>query len=174
MGARRRLIFTVAVVFTAGLSACSSCKRNDDAPPENDRPPDRLAPNEVVEGKERAFGLPLPRVAHVKARFSTTVHVLSPLSPEELTNFVRARVKDGKVIPGTSVTTLADVRPLGDPKKQLTIDVRTVRLGDGTRSEMVVRDTTPPPIEPGLSDAERWKKAGLTPTGKIADPTRLE
>lgn len=173
MGARRRLIFTATVLLTAGLSACSSCKRHDDPPPQ-EKPPDRLAPNEVVEGKERAFGLPLPRASHVKARFPTTVHVLSPLTPEELTNFVRARVKDGKVIPGASVTTLFDVTPLGDPKKQLTIDVRTVRLADGTRSEMVVRDTTPPPVEPGLSDEERWKKAGLTPTGKVADPKHLQ
>lgn len=172
MGARRRLILTAAVLFTAGLSACSSCKRKQETPP--DKPPDRLADNEVVEGKERAFGLPLPRLVRVKARFEKTVHVLSPLAPEDLTNFVRARVKDGTVIPGASVTTLADVIPLGDPKKMLTIDVRTVRLGDGTRSEMVVRDTTPQPAEPGLTDGQRWHKAGFTPTGKVADPTHLE
>lgn len=173
MGARRRLTFTAAVLFAAGLSACSSCKRKDDTPTEKP-PPDRLAPNEVVEGKERAFGLPLPRVVHVKARFEKTVHVLSPLTPEEMTNFVRARVKDGKVISGASVTTLAEVIPLGDPQKVLTIDVRTVRLGDGTRSEMVVRDTTPLPAEPGLSNEQRWEKAGLTPSGKIADPKHLQ
>jgi hypothetical protein len=172
MGARRRLIFTATVLLTAGLSACSSCKRKEEAPPE--KPVDRLAPNEVVEGKERAFGLPLPRMVLVKARFEKTVHVLSPLSPEEMTNFVRARVKDGTVIPGASVTTLANVVPLGDPRKMLTVDVRTVRLADGTRSEMVVRDTTPLPAEPGLNDEQRWQKAGLTPTGRVADPTHLE
>jgi hypothetical protein len=171
MGARRRLIL-IALLLAAGLSA--SCKRKDDTTVSESKPPDHLAPNEVVEGKERAFGLPLPRLVQVKARFEKTVHVLSPLTPEELTNFVRARVKDGKVIPGTSVTTLFEVVPLGDTTKQLTIDVRTVHSADGTRSEMVVRDTTPPPVEPGLTNEQRWEKAGLTTTGRIADPTHLQ
>jgi hypothetical protein len=173
MGARRRLIFTAAVFLTAGVSACSSCKRTD-SPPPPEKPVDRLGPNEVVEGKERAFGLPLPRDIHVKARFATAVHAQSPLTPEEVTNFVRARVKDGSVVSGTSVTTLMHVVPVADPKKQLTIDVRTVRLADGMRSEIVVRDTTPPPDEPGLTNEQRWEKAGLTPTGKIADPKHLQ
>ena len=172
MGARRRLTLIAAVALAAALPACSSCKQEKTPPPE--KPVDRLAPNEVVEGKERAFGLPLPRDMRVKARFDTTVHALSPLSPEEVTNFVRARVKDGQVIPGASVTTLQHVVPLGDPKKQLTIDVRTVRLADGTRSEIVVRDTTPPPDEPSLTNEQRWEKAGLTPTGKVADPKHLQ
>ena len=128
----------------------------------------------MVEGKERAFGLPLPRYTRVAARFEKTVHVQTPLTPEELVNFVRARVKDGKVTPGTSGTQLFDVTPVGDPQKRLTIDVRLYRGGDGNHSEMVVRDTTPPPVEPGLTDEQRWQKAGLTPSGQIADPKKLQ
>jgi hypothetical protein len=176
MGARRRLISTVAVLFAAGtatfgLAACSSGKRKETPP---DKPLDRLAVNEVVEGKERAFGLALPRDIQVKARFDKTVHVVSPLTPEDVTNFVRARVKNGRVIPGASVTTFADVIPHGDANRSLTIDVRSIHRADGTRSEMVVRDTTPLPAEPGLTNEERWQKAGLTPTGKVADPRHLQ
>ena len=152
----------------------TACKRKETLPPTDDKPKDQLAPNEIVEGKDRAFGLPLPRVARVAARFEKTVHVLSPLTPEDLTNFVRARVKDGKVTPGTNGTQLLDVIPRDDQQKRLTIDVRTVRTGDGTRSEMIVRDTTPLPVEPGLTDEQRFKKAGLTPDGKIADPKHLQ
>jgi hypothetical protein len=174
MGTRRRLIF-VALFVAVGVTGCSSCKRNDDKTPVENRPPDHLAPTEAVEGKERAFGLPLPRLSRVEARFDKSVHVLSALSAEELVNFVRARVKDGKVTPGTSSTLLYDVTPIGDPEKRISLDVHAFKGGDGTmHSQMVVRDTTPVPIEPGLTDEQRWQKAGLTPSGKIVDPKHLQ
>ena len=139
------------------------------------KPPDRLAPNEVVEGKERAFGLPLPQAARIKARFEKTVHVVTPLPMEDIANFVRSRVKDGTITPGTGSTELTNVVPLADPQKRLTIEVRVAgRSSDGARSEIIIRDTTPPPTDPGLSDEERWKKAGFTPDGRIADPQHLQ
>lgn len=138
------------------------------------KPPDHLAPSEVVESKERAFGLPLPRVSRVDARFDRSVRVLSALSPEDLANFVRARVKDGQVTPGTTSTKLENVIPRDDANKRISIEVRPVKTGDGMRSEMVVRDTTPPPTEPGLSNDERWKKAGLKPDGTLLDPKKVE
>lgn len=176
MGARRRLshALLLALALAGGaLSAggCSSCKPKEEIV--ESKPPDHLVPSEVVEGKERAFGLPLPRVSTVAARFEKTIHVQTPLTPEELVNFVRARVKDGKVTPGTTTTQLFDVAPIGDPAKRLTIDVRTYRGGDGNKSEMIVRDTTPAPVEPGLTDEQRYQKAGLTPSGQVADPTHL-
>ena len=33
--------------------------------------------------------------------------------------------------------------------------------------QMVIRDRHRPPPEPGLSEDERWKRAGLTPKGKV-------
>jgi hypothetical protein len=170
---RNALLVALTLVLAVGFTACSSCKRKEEQPTEI-KPPDHLAPSEVVEGKERAFGLPLPRTARIAARFEKTVHVQTPLTPEELVNFVRPRVKDGKVTPGTSGTQLFDVTPLTDPQKHLTIDVRLYRGGDGYRSEMIVRDTTPAPVEPGLTDEQRWQKAGLTPSGQIADPKKLQ
>jgi hypothetical protein len=173
MGPRRRLI-ALTVLLSAGLAACTSCKHKEAPPPEESKPPDHHAPNEVAEGKERAFGLPLPRLSRVAARFEKKVHVQSPYSPEDLVNFVRARVKDGKITPGTTETQLADVVPRDDAQKRLTIEVRSIRGGGDVKSEMIVRDTTPPPLEPGLTDEQRWKKAGLTPSGHIADPSQLQ
>jgi hypothetical protein len=165
-------LIALTVSLPLGGTACSSCKRGQEQPTES-KPPDHLAPNEVVESKERAFGLPLPRNSRVAGRFEKLIHAQTPLSPEDLVNFVRARVKDGKVMPGTSGTELSDVTPLGAPQTRLSITVRLYRGGEGHRSEMIVRDTTPPPLEPGLTDEERWRKAGLTPSGQIADPTKL-
>jgi hypothetical protein len=33
---------------------------------------------------------------------------------------------------------------------------------------------SPPPPPPGLTDAERWRAAGLTPDGRPLDPKKLE
>lgn len=174
MGSRRRLI-AVALALALGVSACSSCKRKtDEGPKTEEAPPDRLAPGEVVEGSERAFGLPLPRASRVAARFATSVHVTSTVTPEQLANFVRTRVKEGNVTQGTSSTKLENVVPRDDKNKRLTIDVRPLHAGNGNRSEMVIQDTTPPPFDPKLTDEERWKKAGLTPNGQLIDPKRLE
>lgn len=174
MGTRHRLTAELAVaVAVLGVGAgCSSAERKrTDA---DQKPLDHLAPGEAVEGKEQVHGLPLPRLSQIAARLASSTHVTSQLSPEELINFLRARVKEGTVTTGASSTTLVNVIPRNDANKRLTIEVRVARAGDGTRSEMIIRDTTPAPVEPGLSDEQRMKKAGLTPDGKIADPTHLE
>ena len=109
------LLVALTVSLPLGGTACSSCKRREEQPTEV-KPPDHLAPNEVVESKERAFGLPLPRHSRIAGRFDKSIHVQTPLTPEDLVNFVRARVKGGKVMPGTSGTELSDVAPGGDPE----------------------------------------------------------
>jgi hypothetical protein len=175
MGSRRRLsrpLFAVCVAAAAFTG--TGCKAKPAPPPPEEKPRDHLDPGEVVEGKERAFGLPLPRLMHIQTRFERTVYLTSPLAPEALVNFVRARVKDGQINPGTSGTLMQNVSPLADPTKRLHVEVRPLRSGDGTKSEMFIRDTTPLPNEPGLTEDERWKKAGLTPSGQIADPKHLE
>src|SRR4051812_12444352 len=111
MGVRRRLIAAALVVGLVSvlpfLGGCSSCKHKE-VGPKNDQapPPDHLAPNEAAEGKDSAFGLPLPRLSSVAGRFGSSVHITSSLTPEQLANFVTKRVKEGKVIPGTSSTHL--------------------------------------------------------------------
>lgn len=174
MGSRRRLI-ALALALALATGACSSCKRKTDEGPKTEQaPPDRLAPGEVVEGTERAFGLPLPRASRVAARFASSAHITSTVTPEQLANFVRTRVQEGKVTQGTSSTKLENVIPRDDKNKRLTIEVRPLRGGDGTRSEMVVHDTTPPPFDPKLTEDERWKKAGMTPDGRLLDPKHVE
>ena len=171
MGVRHGLTFGACTLL---LACAPSCKQRTEPPKNDQKPPDHLAPDEVVESKERAFGLPLPRVSKVNARFDKSVHVTSTLTAEELANFVRARVKEGNVIPGATSTKLENVIPRDDAKKRVTIEVRPRREGDGTRSEMIVRDTTPLPTEPAANDEERWRKAGLTPSGQLLDPKHLQ
>jgi hypothetical protein len=172
MGLRHRLI---GLLFAAGLVAC----RRDPPPPsanvDDAGPPlDELAEGEVVEGKERAHGLPLPRLSEVQARLEGSVQVVSPLTPEQLVGFVRARVKDGAVRGEKGETRFREVVPLAEPTRRLDIQVRSVRLVGAVRSEMTVRDVTPVPPDPKLTIEQLWNEAGLTPSGEILDPKRLE
>ncbi len=171
MDERHRRLGSALGVALALATATAGCKKP--VPQQNEKPPDHLGPEEVVESKENAFGLPLPRVATVKARFPTTVHVVSPLTAEELSNFVRKRVTGGTVTPGATSTVLEGATPRDDAQKRLHIEVRGLRDPNGMRSEMVVRDATPAPLVPGLSDEERWKRAGLKPGGEVLDPKTL-
>ena len=165
-----RLTFAVAL-----LTFACGCKRKPPPPPPAPvAPVDQLAPNEIVEGKEKAFSLPLPRHATVTARFDTSVTVRSPLKPEDLANFVRARVKEGNIVAGGAATRFENVVVPTEPQRRLTIDVRRSTYSGDARSEMTVRDMTPPPVEPGLSDEERWKRLGHAPNGKVLDPKRTE
>lgn len=163
-----------AVVATAALAVACKSKPPPPEPPPPPAPADHLATNEVVEGKEKAFALPLPYHAQVTARFSDAITVRSPLKPEELANFVRSRVKEGNVIAGGASTTFENVIVPAEPARRLSIEVRRTRLTGDARSEMTIRDVTPPPFEPGLSEEERWKKAGFDPHGKPIDPRQMQ
>lgn len=141
-------------------------------------PVDHLAPNEVPEGKERAFGLPLPRATRVAARFPDAVHVSTTHTPEELANFVRSRVREGKTMTGTSVTRFDDVIPIADPAKRLQIEIRKAPISSDLRSDMVIRNMTPLTSDvagsPSQTPEEAMRKAGRTPDGKLVDPKHMQ
>lgn len=163
---------TLALVV--GLIACrrpSPEPLDDVGPP----PSDHLAENEVAEGKQRAFSLPLPRNATIAVRFPGAIHVNSDLAPEPLSNFVRARVKAGKMIVGATTTTFEDVIVPSEPARHITVEIRPGAPLTGVRSQMVVKDVTPPPPPPpDETPDERRRKAGLTPDGKLLDPLHMQ
>jgi hypothetical protein len=160
------------------LGSAPACKRKEQAPPEPvpsaQSTADHLAKGEIPEGRERAFSLPLPLHSTIKARFANSVHVASPYTQEELANFIKTRVKDGKTTSGASETRFDQVVVVKDPSKTLTIQVRPAPIMGEFRSQVVVDDVTPLPEEPGLTDADRWKKAGMSPDGKLLDRKHLQ
>lgn len=163
------------LVAVAVLSA-AACKKpetvaGDAAPP----PADHLAKDEVPEGPDKAFALRLPMASTVAMRFRESVHVNSSLSPEQLSNFVRARVREGTVATGTTMTSFENVIVPTEPQRHITVQIRPARLHSGSRSEMLVKDVTPPPPpDPNASEAELRRKAGLTPDGKLLDPKHMQ
>ncbi len=166
----------LAILLAGALLGLVGCRKPPPAKADAGSPPsDHLAPNEIAEGHERAYSLTLPKASRVSIRFPGTIHVTSSLMPEELSNFIRARVKSGKMVVGATMTTFEDVIVPAEPTRHLTIEIRPGAPMSGSKSEMVVKDVTPPPPpDPNESQAERRRKAGLTPDGKLLDPQHMQ
>ncbi|XYI00798.1 hypothetical protein ACMHYB_13970 [Sorangium sp. So ce1128] len=169
----------------AALAACVACAcaalacRSDAGapapPPPSDaaapRPPvDQALPGELAEGVEQAFGLPIPRRMKVRARFPDAVFAVGEIPAERVANYVRTRVLAGNVETGPAKTIFSRATVKSAPQRMIRIEV----VSRAHVSELVVRDETRPPPERGLSVEERWRRNGLTPDGKVLDPTRLE
>ncbi|WP_437736214.1 hypothetical protein [Sorangium sp. So ce1335] len=167
----------------AALAACAcaalACRGDAGAPapapPPSEasapRPPvDQALPGELAEGVEQAFGLPIPRRMKVRARFPDAVFAVGEIPAERVANYVRTRVLAGSVETGPAKTIFSRATVKSAPQRMIRIEV----VSRAHVSELVIRDETRPPPERGLSVEERWRRNGLTPDGKVLDPTRLE
>lgn len=167
------------LVGTCGLLLCgAACKHErprptlSPPPPERLRPIDHLEPSELAPSKVEVYGFPVPRGMEVESRLSDRAYVSGHVSPEALANYVREQVVVSHVEIGAARTVFPMARIKAGPKDRVfTLEV----LPDGPNTRLVVKDTTPPPPPPaGMTDAERWRAAGLTPDGHPLDPQKLE
>jgi hypothetical protein len=99
-------------------------------------------------------------------------YVRGRVSPEALANYVREHVSVSHVEIGAARTVFPMAHIKNGPQDRFfTIEV----YADGPSTRLVLKDTTPPPPPPpGLTDAERWRAAGLSPDGRPLDPKSLE
>jgi len=135
-------------------------------------PRDHLVPGELVEGADRAFGLPLPRGSRVESTFPQQIIATCGAKASDVANYIRPRVAMGTVAVGAASTMFERVQSPANPGRELVIRVEEGPLGTGSR--IIVRDVTPPPVDPSLTDEERWRQAGMKPGGGgVADPTHL-
>jgi len=173
---RRTRGLLVAACFGLGALACDRSEpAGAPAASTSSQPktPDRLAPGEIAEGKTDLFGLRLPRDLKVEARFPHSGYASGKITPEALSNYVRKRVDVRHVELAASRTVFPKARIKGaDAERRFRIEVIPL----GRRSKLMVQWLNPPrpPAAKGLSEAERWKQAGLTPDGKQLNPQELE
>ena len=169
----------VALAFAAML-LCGSChgKSNLGAPGApalassgKPRPVDRLAPDELAAGNAEVWGFAVPREMHVEHRYQEVTHIIGPVKPDALANYVRDRVVVSHVEIGAARTIFPNARIKGGASDRV-YELEVIPEPGITR--LVIRDTTPPKVEPGLSDADRWRQAGLTPEGRPLDPKAFE
>lgn len=175
MGARLRLIVIGLVAsIPLGPLACKSKSTTTPPPSPSAKAPDHLAKGELPEGTARAYTLPLPVRCHILTRFIDSIDIGSDDTLEELASFTRARVKDGQTTAGATQTRFENVVVKSDPSRVLTIEIRTAPKTGRFRTQMVVSDVTPPPQPPGETDADRWRRAGMTPDGKLINPQQMQ
>jgi hypothetical protein len=139
-------------------------------PPADSVPVDRLAPDELVEGTAKAFGLKLPREMIVKAAFADVVYAQGPLALRPVVHYFRARLRDGGLREGEAAATFEHVHVPGSPGLELNVHIE--RSPGGV--QLVMRDTSPPSLPALPDDDSRRRSVGLTPEGRLLDPTHLE
>ena len=122
-------------------------------------------PDELAEGKERAFGFPVPRAMRVEARFEDAVYLVGRVPFASLNNYIRERVVAGDIDTGPAKTVYGKASLKAGKKQLLELSV----VNDYGSIELVVRDRTRKAVEKGLTDEQRWKRAGLTQDGQVIE-----
>ncbi|HEY3234011.1 MAG TPA: hypothetical protein VGJ84_04815 [Polyangiaceae bacterium] len=134
-------------------------------------PADHLAPGELAPGKEVVFGFVVPTAMRVERRFPDAAHLIGHVDPQALARYVRAHVEVQRMeMGGARVIFPAAIIP-GAPKDHT---FRVEILSDRLQTRMVLRDVTPPPTPRGLSEEERWRRAGRAMDGGMLDRQKLE
>jgi hypothetical protein len=123
-----------------------------------------------VEGHETAFGVPLPRGVLVEERYVDTVHASGPMPVRALVRYFQARLKGGSLREGEAAATFEHVSQPGAPDAELLIHVEaTVAKTRIDITSFHHYEAAKLPDEPA-----RWRSVGLSPNGKVLDPTHLE
>jgi hypothetical protein len=171
-----RLVASSSAVLLALTALTASCRRDAErqgdkaAPPASERPAaDRLLPNELAEGKDRAMGIALPRDLHLERVFNDSASARGRVSAEALADYVRQRVDAPRAELEQTRTVFPRAHPRGAPADKI---VRIEILREVDTTVLTLTDLTPPPVPSGLSEGERWRKAGVLP-GKPFDPNAL-
>ena len=135
------------------------------------KPLDRLAPGELAGGTVNVFGFVAPRRMRLERKYPDAAHLTGAVSPEAVANYVRKQVAVQHVEVGAARTVFpkAAIRG-GKPGRVYRIEV----VAAGPRTRLLIKDITPPPTTQGISEAERWKRAGMSPDGKLLNRKKLK
>jgi hypothetical protein len=169
-----------AVVVAALFVGAAGCQRSPvseslDTATASPAPPlvvpvDQLATGELLEGPDRAFGLALPRGVRVDAAFADAVYASGPVLLHAAALYFRARLRGGDMREGNAAATFEHVGIAGRPDREFRIHVAKV----AAQVRIDIEDTTPAPAPDLPDDKARWRQVGLTPDGRLADPTHLD
>jgi hypothetical protein len=172
---------TLTIAGCAALSVLAACHRSlsDDAAPSPSAaalrapppgPADHLAPGELLEGTDKAFGITLPRGLRVDSAFVDAVYTSGMLDVHALATYFSAHLQNGDLREGATSATFEHVNAKDKPGRLLTVHI--AKMGDGARVDF--RDVTPVPGPNLPDDTARWRHVGLTPNGRLIDPTHLD
>jgi hypothetical protein len=158
----------ILVLLESGCRKAPPPPPSEEAPPAAAPAPDRIGPGQLIEGNQELLGLRLPEKAELDAVFKKSGEAHGPFPLEDLAAYVQARTnaRHAEMAGGRIVF----------PRVTVTGQKRLLRIELELREASTfihIRDITPPPTEPGLSEAERWRRAGFHPDGRPLDPESL-
>ncbi len=132
--------------------------------------PDRLPPGALLEGPESAFGFAIPKGMELAHPTRSTYRAEGRVNFDDLTNYVKDRivVRHAEMFGTRLVFPNAKIK--GEENKIFNL---TLREHHG-RAILEIRDETPLPPTHGLTEKERWEKAGFKVTNGSIDPKELE
>jgi hypothetical protein len=139
--------------------------------PSASAPVDHLGENELLEGDAKAFGIVLPRGVKITHGFDDLVVATGAVPADKVANYLRQRVKDGKITVGARATVFEGVHVVGTPDMELSVRVEPLGGYDGVRIELRRLTQEKAPVLP--DDEARWRAAGLKPNGQPLDPKKL-
>jgi hypothetical protein len=133
-------------------------------------PLDRLSPGELAESSQLAFGFPVPKGMRIDRAFPDAVHLVGEVPAAELVSYVQKHAQvNGAELAGKMMH-FDHVRiPSQKAPREYSFDV----VQTGQKVQLIIKDVTPRQTEPGLSDEERWRQAGLKPNGEALDVSDL-
>ena len=174
-GAQAALAVAIALAGGAAASGCHPAKPEPvQAAPRgasSEAPPlDRLAAGELFEGSAKAFGLVLPRDLRVDGAFADKVYASGRASVHPVVLYLQSRLQDGDLREGEHSATFDCVRVRALPGPELRVHI--AQTGEGVA--VTFEDFTPPEIPVLPDETARWRHVGLTPDGRLADPTHVE
>jgi hypothetical protein len=160
--------------FAAALALCLGC--NSERPPAprgeapSERTPDRLEEDEQLPAAETAFGLPIPSGMQLTRHFNDTAYFSGPLKVNQVLEHIQANVMSREVEMMSQRVVFSRAYIKGDESKRL-VRIEIAETPEG--SQVYLRDITPPPSPRGLSEEERWSRAGRKPDGTPLNPNQL-
>lgn len=119
-----------------------------------------------------AFGIPVPQGLRVTGRYLKSVYMTGKAGAGDLTEYFRTHVLTDHLEIAGRQTIFPRVYVKGDALKRI-YRIEIASLGP-RYSKVTIRDITPPPLTPGLSEEQRWEQVGMNPDGTLKDRLQLK
>jgi hypothetical protein len=156
-------------------AASLACRAKPQAQPSIDpapeaAEPDRLNADERLPEAETAFGLPIPAGMRLTRHFDDSAYFSGPMDVQSALEHVRGHVqaRDLELMGQSAVFSRAYIN--GDAMQRL-FRIEVTPLGSG--SQVYIKNITPRAATRGLSETEKWSRAGRKPDGTPLDPNQM-